>query len=251
MSQPPLPVRSKYWLTRDDRQSAVNRLFDRAAEHYDRACDVMSFGSGQAYRRAALERAGLRESMTVLDVGTGTGLLAREISRLVGSSGRVIGVDPSARMLAAGGDHLHGRCIQGLGERLPFASARFDVVTMGYALRHVPDLDQAFSEYARVLKPNGRLLLLEITLPSSALGTLLARAYFGGIVPLLSRVATGSADTARLMRFYWDTIAHCVPPETILGCLARNGFAATRAVNNGIFSEYVATKAPGVIFRNT
>jgi demethylmenaquinone methyltransferase/2-methoxy-6-polyprenyl-1,4-benzoquinol methylase len=244
MTQSPLPEGSKYWRLTADRQRAVNALFDRAAEHYDRACDLMSFGSGQAYRRDALERGGLRPGMAVLDVGTGTGLLAREIAGLLGSSGRVIGLDPSAKMMTAGGRHLQGRCVQGLGERLPFASSHFDFVTMGYALRHVPDLDLTFREYARVLKPEGRVLLLEITRPASVLGTLLARVYFGGVVPLISRIGTGSADAAKLMRFYWDTIAHCVPPETILASLARSGFTAERTVNNGIFSEYTGRRLP-------
>ena len=241
--QSPLPAGSKYWTAAEDRQRAVNTLFDRAADHYDRACDLMSFGSGQKYRRDALQRAGLRPGMTVLDVGTGTGLLAREIATLLGTSGRVIGVDPSARMLIAGGRHLHGRCVRGLGERLPFATAQFDFVTMGYALRHVPDLDQTFAEYARVLKPYGRLLLLEITRPASAIGRLLARLYFGGVVPVLSRLGTGSTDAARLMSFYWDTIDRCVPPEAILASLRRTGFTAERTVVNGIFSEYGGRRA--------
>ena len=94
MNQPPLPAETRYWNRADDRQRVVNALFDRSAEHYDRACGIMSFGSGQRYRREALERAGLRPGMRVLDVGTGTGLLAREIAHVLGSSGRVVGLDP-------------------------------------------------------------------------------------------------------------------------------------------------------------
>src|SRR5882672_621036 len=102
MSQPPLPTETRYWTSTDDRQRVVNRLFDRSAEHYDRACRIMSFGSGQRYRREALGRARLRPGMHVLDVGTGTGLLAREIVFLLGSSGRVVGLDPSRQMMTAG-----------------------------------------------------------------------------------------------------------------------------------------------------
>ena len=119
-----------------------------------------------------------------------------------------------------------------------------DFVTMGYALRHVSDLDQTFDEYRRVLKPGGRLLLLEITRPASALGLALARIYFGSVVPLVTRIGTGSANVAELMRFYWETIAQCVPPETVLASLERAGLAAPkRTVLHGIFSEYTATRA--------
>jgi demethylmenaquinone methyltransferase / 2-methoxy-6-polyprenyl-1,4-benzoquinol methylase len=242
IGHPPLPIKSTYWTDAADRQGIVNGMFDRSARHYDRVSSVFSFGSGQTYRHAALERAGLQAGMTVLDVGTGTGLLAREAAAVVGSSGRVTGIDPSFQMMTAGRTRKSVRFVQGLGERLPFANSRFDFVTMGYALRHVSDLDLAFAEYARVLKPNGRVLLLEITKPAAAVGSALARTYFGTIVPCVTRLITGSMDASRLMRFYWDTIAQCVAPPVILAALTRAGFNSERTVIAGIFSEYSGTR---------
>ena len=153
MSEPPLPSSTKYWSRADERQRTVNAIFDRSAEHYDRACDIMSLGSGRGYRREALERAGVGEGLRVLDVGTGTGLLAREIARRVGPAGSVIGIDPSSTMMAAGRPPIGIPFVQGVGERLPFADRQFDFVTMGYALRHVADLGDTICEYRRVLRP--------------------------------------------------------------------------------------------------
>ena len=242
MTQPPLPPHTKYWTRPEERQRAVNRMFDRSASDYDDACAIMSLGSGRAYRRAALERAGLREGMHVLDVGTGTGLVAREARQLIGPSGRIVGIDPSLTMMAAAGPETAIAFVQGVGERLPLADGRFDFVTMGYALRHVPDLAQTFREYMRVLKPGGRVLLLEITRPRSTLGAVLTRLYFGTLVPWLARIGTRSDDVAQLMRFYWDTIAQSVAPEVVLASLRRAGFAADRTVVAGIFSEYTAIR---------
>jgi demethylmenaquinone methyltransferase/2-methoxy-6-polyprenyl-1,4-benzoquinol methylase len=243
MGQPPLPAKTHYWRRDEDRQQVVNDLFARSANYYDRACSIMSFGSGQRYRRDALERSGLRAGMRVLDVGTGTGLLAREIARITGSPASVVGLDPSHAMMMAGRALTGVPLVQGLGEALPFASGHFDFLTMGYALRHVADLDQTFDEYRRVLKPGGRILLLEITRPASAFGNAAARMYFGGAVPLMTRLWTGSQSATDLMRFYWHTIAECVPPDVVLASLQRVGLAApARHVVYGIFSEYSAVR---------
>jgi demethylmenaquinone methyltransferase/2-methoxy-6-polyprenyl-1,4-benzoquinol methylase len=243
MSQAPLPSRTRYWERAEDRRGVVDSVFSRGARYYDRSNDIMSFGSGQAYRRSALKRAGVKPNMTVLDVGVGTGLLAREAALLLGSSGRIVGIDPSFDMMAVGRRRNPARLVQGFGERLPFGDGQFDFVTMGYALRHVDDLDQAFGEYRRVLKTSGGVLLLEITEPKSAIGSAIARAYFGTVVPWLTRLGTMSSDASQLMSLCWDTITNCVEPEVVLTSLRRAGFDASRIVVAGVFSEYIGTRS--------
>jgi demethylmenaquinone methyltransferase/2-methoxy-6-polyprenyl-1,4-benzoquinol methylase len=114
---------------------------------------------------------------------------------------------------------------------------------MGFALRHVSDLEAAFAEYRRVLKPGGRVLLLEITRPGTALGRRLGAIYLHTVLPLLLRIISGSGQPARLLRYYWDTIDTCVPPATILSVLRASGFEGVEhRIWGGIMSEYVATK---------
>ncbi|MGH7333806.1 MAG: class I SAM-dependent methyltransferase [Candidatus Rokuibacteriota bacterium] len=241
----PHPVLKQYYEGDDDRQPFVTALFDSTARHYNRLCGVMSLGSGQSYRRGVLARAGLRPGMRLLDVATGTGLVARSACQLLGDRGAVVGLDPSRGMLQEARRVLSGSLVQGMVEYLPFADDRFDFVSMGYALRHTADLGVAFRECLRVLKPRGRFVVLEISRPRSVVGQWLVRTYLQRVVPLLMRLATGDARTGLLTRYYWDTIAACVPPATILEVLRTSGFVdVERRVQAGLLSEYAAVKPP-------
>lgn len=239
----PHPVLTRYYGSEGERRRFVTSLFDRGARHYDRVCDVMSFGSGRMYRRDVLVRAGLARGMRLLDVATGTGLVARSAVQLLGASGAVVGLDPSAGMLREARKVLGGPLVQGRAEELPFADDHFDVLSMGYALRHVADLAVAFREYRRVLKPGGRLVVLEITRPRSAVSRWLVRLYLQAVLPTVMRVSTGSAEAGLLTRYYWDTIDECVPPDTIVAVMRASGFAdIERRALGGILSEYIARK---------
>ncbi|MCS7101306.1 MAG: class I SAM-dependent methyltransferase [Burkholderiaceae bacterium] len=240
---PPHPPLAAYYEGEAQRAAWVRRIFDRTARDYDRVEWLMALGSGSWYRRQALARAGLAPGMRVLDVGTGTGLTARAAIELAGDPACVIGVDPSAGMLAASTVPARSPRVVGCAEQLPLADACIDFVAMGFALRHVADLDAVFAEYYRVLRPGGRLCILEITRPRGRFTDFLLRAYLGRVVPWLSALAGHSAEIPRLMRYYWDTIEACVPPATVLERLQRAGFAGVeRHVEGGIFSEYRARK---------
>ena len=222
----------------------MRRIFDDTAVDYDRVERMMALGSGSWYRRRALLRAGLAPGMEVLDVAVGTGLVAREEVAIVGDPRRVVGLDPSLGMLRSASAPLPIVTVQGTAERLPFSSDRFDFVSMGFALRHMSDLSVVFGELHRVLKPGGRLCILEITRPRGPVSHFVVKTYMRGIVPMLAKIVASRRDTAHLMRYYWDTIEACVPPERVVAGIAEAGFAgARRTVELGIFSEYTGTKA--------
>ena len=242
-STPPHPVLDKYYPSDADRQSFVGTLFDGAARHYNRIGTMLDLGSGPWYRRWALRRAGLRPGMRLLDVATGTGLVARGAVRTLGEPGRVVGVDPSRGMLREARKALAGPLVQGRAEALPFRDGLFDMLSMGFALRHVPDLEAAFREYRRVLKPGGRVVLLEVSRPRSTISRWLIRVHLQHILPLMARISTRSQPAQLLMKYYWDTIDRCVPPETILEVLRRGGFVdVNRGTLFGFLSEYSASK---------
>lgn len=241
---PPHPVIPGYFENEEERKALLGRLFNESAEHYDPINDRMSFGSGSRYRKQVLRQHGLRRGMSLLDVGCGTGVIAGHARDIVGSTGRVVGVDPSEAMLSVA--HKKERLTEshvGKGEALPLDDATFDMVTMGYALRHVDDLRMAFSEYKRVLKPGGTVLILEITPPKSRLAFHMLKGYIRTVVPLITRMTTNSSGAHELMSYYWETIELCVPPQLILDTMRDVGFTnVKRNVVLGIFSEYSATR---------
>lgn len=232
-----------YFASEDERLRFVHEIFDGTASDYDRMERLLSFGRGSRYRREALRRAGLVRGSTVLDVAAGTGLVAREAAHIVGDPQLVTGVDPSTAMMANAALPAGVRMLEGRAEAIPLADAMFDFLSMGYALRHLADLPLAFSEFYRVLKPSGRLCILEITRPSNRFTAALLKGYMHGVVPRLGRLFARSSETALLWRYYWDTIEASAPPEEVIGALRGTGFIdARRAVSFGMFSEYQATK---------
>ncbi len=235
----PLP---RYFADENGRRHFLDDLFDRTARDYDFIEGLLALGSGRWYRRGALVRAGLAPGMRVLDVATGTGLVAREALSIVGSHGSVTGLDPSAGMLSEA-ERLHFALVRALGERIPFADATFDFVSMGFALRHVADLEVLFAEIRRVLKPGGIACILEITRPRRKRVAVPLRIFMTRVVPVVARITHGKSDAARLMQFYWDTIEACVAPHRVLAALRSAGMAApSRSTIMGMFSEYVAKR---------
>jgi demethylmenaquinone methyltransferase/2-methoxy-6-polyprenyl-1,4-benzoquinol methylase len=239
----PHPVIRTRFEAEGEKPDFVNQLFDRGAQYYDGIVSWGFFRSGGSYRRWALRRHGLRTGHRLLDVGCGTGLVALEAARILGGAENITCLDPSAGMLSVAKRKLNARFLQGRAEKIPLPDGSYDFLTMGYALRHVTSLEEAFGEYYRVLASGGKVLLLEITKPANRFGASLLKAYFIGIYARLARLFTGSAAAQDLVKYYWETIEACVPPELILESLRRAGFREPRRDSRfGMLSEYTAVK---------
>jgi demethylmenaquinone methyltransferase/2-methoxy-6-polyprenyl-1,4-benzoquinol methylase len=195
----------------DTRRDHALALFAGLPRHYDRVGAALSFGQDPRWRAAMVAAVDARAGERVLDVATGTGLVARELVRRYDVA--VVGVDQSPQMLAAararvaGSPELaaHVTLLEGQAERLPFADGEFDHLTFTYLLRYVDDPAATLRELARVVRPGGRIASLEFGEPAGQPWHALWRAYTRIGLPLLGR--TVSAEWAQVGRF----LAHSIP----------------------------------------
>ena len=240
----PHPSLPAHYTSSETKPQFVDALFDRGARHYDGVVDWGFLRSGAFYRRWALQRNGLRPGHRLLDVACGTGLVAVEAARILGSAEGITCVDPSEGMLSVARGKLGATFVKGRAEALPFPDESFDFLTMGYALRHVTDLEATFAEYRRVLKPGGRVLVLEVTKPAGRIRAAMFGLYFGRVYPFLAGLFTRSRDAKAMMRYYWETMDACVPPETVLSTMRAGGLVdVRRKLLLGLFSEYTGRRA--------
>ncbi|HEX2331886.1 MAG TPA: bifunctional demethylmenaquinone methyltransferase/2-methoxy-6-polyprenyl-1,4-benzoquinol methylase UbiE [Burkholderiales bacterium] len=194
-SRPPVQAGNK--------TQTVRRVFDSVAERYDVMNDLMSLGLHRAWKATAVAVARPRPGERVLDIATGSGDLALSLSRKVRPGGEVWITDINRRMLERGRDRLLDRglalpAVQCDAERLPFPAAHFDCVTVGFGLRNMTHKDAALAEMARVLKPGGRLVVLEF----SKVWKPLERAYDWysfKVLPWLGDKVAGDADAYRYL----------------------------------------------------
>jgi demethylmenaquinone methyltransferase / 2-methoxy-6-polyprenyl-1,4-benzoquinol methylase len=220
----------------------VRAMFDRIASFYDVMNSVMTAGLHHRWRARAADLAAVGPGDRALDVATGTGDLAVELARRVGPGGEVIGSDFSEEMLTlARRKAPELRFEWGNALELPYADGSFDATTVGFGARNFSDLERGLGEMARVVRPGGRVVVLEITTPQRPPLSTFFRVWFDRIVPLIGRL-TGET----LAYSYLPSSVRRFPaPEGLAAAMARAGLRDIRWIltAGGIIAIHVGTKA--------
>jgi demethylmenaquinone methyltransferase/2-methoxy-6-polyprenyl-1,4-benzoquinol methylase len=210
-------------------------MFDAIASRYELVNKLMTFGLDGRWRRRAVADLRLPRASVVLDVAAGTGDFTRELAR---QGLRGVATDLSFGMLHAG--RAMNDCVQADASMLPFRSGGFDGITCGYALRNFTDLAATFDEMARVLRPGGRLSLLEVAEPRSGLFRAGFRLWFRKVVPFIGSLVSDRAA----YHYLPQSTAYLPASEEIARMLNRSGFSAVnhRRVMGGLSQQFVATR---------
>jgi demethylmenaquinone methyltransferase/2-methoxy-6-polyprenyl-1,4-benzoquinol methylase len=191
---------------REEKVDLVAGVFHSVADKYDVMNDLMSLGIHRLWKRYTIEMSGVRAGQRVLDIAGGTGDLAAKFASLVGDSGEVVLADINDSMLKVGRERLIDRgvlgnvdYVQANAEALPFPSNHFDCITIAFGLRNVTDKDAALRSMFRVLKPGGRLLVLEFSKPVLPGLAPVYDAYSFKLLPLMGKLVANDADSYRYL----------------------------------------------------
>jgi len=211
------------------KEHLVGRVFTSVAAKYDLMNDLMSFGVHRLWKRWFAATSGVRSGDAVLDLAGGTGDIAALLLPLVGANGRIVIGDINAAMLRTGRDRLLDRgLVRGLhyaqlnAQALPFPDSSFDAVTIAFGLRNVTDKDAALREMQRVLKPGGRVLILEFSALQSDLLKPLYDFHSFEVLPRLGALIAGDADSYRYLA---ESIRKHPDQATLKAMLEAAGFA--------------------------
>jgi len=234
---------------RDAKAGMVRGVFDSVASRYDLMNDLMSGGIHRLWKRFTIELCAVRPGQTILDIAGGTGDLAARFSRLVGQDGKVILADINSAMLEVGRDRLIDKgasdnieVVQADAQYLPFADNSIDCITIAFGLRNVTDKAIALQSMLRVLRPGGRLLVLEFSKPTSPLLGKIYDQYSFQILPAMGRLVAQDADSYRYLA---ESIRKHPDQETLLGMMEDAGFVESRYHNmtGGIVAVHQGFKA--------
>ncbi len=212
----------------EEKEKRVAGVFHSVAAKYDLMNDLMSFGIHRLWKFFTVQLAGVRRGQRVLDLAGGTGDLAARFSALVGPEGEVVLADINESMLRVGRDNLTNKgvvgnleYVQANAECLPFPGNHFDCITIAFGLRNVTDKDAALRSMYRVLKPGGRLLVLEFSKPTVPGLNKLYDAYSFTLLPLMGKLVTNDADSYRYLA---ESIRMHPDQETLRGMMEEAGF---------------------------
>jgi demethylmenaquinone methyltransferase/2-methoxy-6-polyprenyl-1,4-benzoquinol methylase len=230
----------------------VRAMFDRIARVYDRMNSVMTAGLHHAWRRRAAELTGLEPGARALDVATGTGDLAFELGHRVAPDGLVVGADFSENMLQIARDKreqlralttapagVELRFEQANALELPYGDGEFDAATVAFGARNFSDLRRGLAEMARVVRPGGRVVVLEITTPTEGATAIALHVWFERIVPLVGRLA-GDADAYTYLP---SSVRRFPPPRELAAIMSAVGLGEVRYIltAGGIIALHVGT----------
>jgi demethylmenaquinone methyltransferase/2-methoxy-6-polyprenyl-1,4-benzoquinol methylase len=213
----------------EEKAGLVGDVFDSVAARYDLMNDLMSAGIHRIWKRFTIELSGVRSGNRVLDIAGGTGDLAAKFAPMVGDTGEVVLADINASMLRVGRDRLTDRGVPGNlyyvqadAQQLPFPDEHFDCITIAFGLRNVTDKDRALRSMLRVLKPGGRLLVLEFSKPRNPLLSKAYDAYSFTVLPVMGRLIARDSDSYQYLA---ESIRVHPDQETLRGMMEDAGFA--------------------------
>jgi demethylmenaquinone methyltransferase/2-methoxy-6-polyprenyl-1,4-benzoquinol methylase len=220
------------------KESKVHRVadvFHSVAAKYDRMNDVMSFGIHRLWKRFTIEMATVRPGMKILDLAGGTGDLTQAFSKKVGPKGQVVLADINASMLQVGRNKLRDKGMvsnvsycQLDAEALPFPDNTFDVITMAFGLRNVTQKENALASMYRVLKPGGKLLVLEFSKPQHAMLEKVYDAYSFHVLPRLGQVIAKDKDSYQYLA---ESIRMHPPQDKLKEMMVESGFDHVDYIN--------------------
>lgn len=227
----------------------VDMFFSSIANKYDRMNTLLTFNIDRLWRKKAIELCQIKKSYKVIDLCCGTGEMIKEIYRTAGDDISVIGLDCNNEMLKIAYQKLNTKTkeksfvlIKGDISYLPFADFEFDIVTIAFGIRNIPDYTNALNEMYRVLKPGGTLICLELSKPSIPVFKSIYNLYFNHVLPLIGYIGTGDKSAYTYLR---NSVNHFMKKPELQSAFDGAGFIETGYVSltGGIASIHFGNKA--------